>query len=431
MIYSEKLLTTRLLNMDGPWPQHSQDSDIYLSLLKRCRSKRLGREKLHEIMDLGMHLRAAKAKRKQSFPIPDDLFWHPIVEYWGKWPEHWQSLFCRGLQLGLGGSAKDIPNAFLKLANRTKITKERSWALFRLVCLYTECEDPRRGVDINIGPLDKLLAKQKWTFETFRKLEDEKIHLLLGVLVQPGANQHFDFLHGAPQNSILSQPNVDEQHNFNARLWLIQLEVAVPGTEQQEKGLAKAAEMIAQFMKKSTASREQPERAKFAKAAGIVAIASGSLELFAKHISWLQRFVRDPLTAKVVFGPNALASQEASNLLSAIPESWTEGLSLEDTAANVARANKILLNLHEHQKLAKREPSYHRPDWQGVSTLLHDTITTRIARARKLQNSLDASQGEVYSAIWSQTLAMFSQVGPDSMYKVKNATLRACAKTHG
>jgi hypothetical protein len=418
MIFSERLLMTRLLHMDVPWPQQSEESNIYISLLKRCWSKKVEKERLHEIMDLGMQLHAAKAKRKQSFAVPDDLFWHPIVEYWSKWPEHWQSLFFKGLQLGLGGSAKNIPNVFLKLANRSKVAKERSWELFRIVCLYTETEDIRLGVDLNMSCPDKLLAKQKWTVETFRKLDDHSIHVLLDLLVRPGVNQNFDFLHGAPQNSILSQPNVDEQHNFNAQLWLIQLKTTLPGTDAQVKGRDKAADMIEQFKNKSVGSREQPERAKYAKAAGIVAIASGSLKLFGEHISWLQRFVRDPLTAKVVFAPNALASQEASNLLSAIPESWTEDITLDVVAENVAQANAILLNLHEHQELAKREPSYHNRDWQGVTTLLHDTIKTRIARARKLQQSLYASQGEVYSAIWSQTFAMFSQVGPDSMYKV-------------
>ena len=53
---------------------------------------------------------------------------------------------------------------------------------------------------------------------------------------------------------------------------------------------------VTDLKKKSTSSREQFERAEFAKAACFFAIASGSLELYGEIVAWLQRFIRDPVS---------------------------------------------------------------------------------------------------------------------------------------
>jgi hypothetical protein len=416
MTFSERLLKERLANIDAPWPSSVSETSIYMSLLNRCVDKKISKTRLHEIMEIGLRLLAATPINKEYLRgelTRSPNFWQKITHFWSRWPEHWEDLVIRGLQLGLAGSSDDIPNSFYKFANREEIKKDRSWKLLRLFCLHAI----ENGADVDKTEDLKFLARQKWTVQTFHKLSDDKTIHLLRLLLR--VNQGYNFLQPASTSSILSTQRVDSQNNFNVLLFLTQLQAKSADKTQREQARDRVEGMIDDLKKKSAGSKHQPERANLAKAAGLVAIASGSLEVFGGHVEWLQRFIRDPLTVKVVFGKQAIASYDASNLLSGIPEQPSDNLSLDEISASVGKANAILLMLHEHHKTAKREPSYQRHDWNAVSELLQEAIKARIARARLLQRSLDASQGELYSAIWSQTLAMYSKVGSESMFKVK------------
>lgn len=413
MVFSERLLRRRLENLDLPWPKQSSESAIYFNLLRRCRTKKIPKHRLHEILSLGMQLLAAKDKLKNGFVSTDANFWPLIIEYWRKWPENWEDLYIRGLQLGFGGSPQNIPDAFLKAANGKGIKKERTWSILRLYCLHAI----KDGIDIDHATDLKVLAKQRWSIQAFQKLPDEKIIHLLKLLLR--ANQNFDFLQAGSRDSILSQQTIYDKHNFNVLLFLTQLQLRATDETEQGQAIERAEGMLEEFKKKASVSREQSERAQYARAAGYVAISSGSLEVFGDFVHWLQRFIRDPLTVKVVFNTSAIAVSEASNLLAAIPDvDYKQSLNLSDISETVAKANEILLKFHEHKQIAKREPSYQEHDWRGIQTLLHNSIKTRLERARKLQRSLDASQGELYSAIWSQTFAMWSRTGADSMREV-------------
>ena len=48
-------------------------------------------------------------------------------------------------------------------------------------------------------------------------------------------------------------------------------------------------------------SREQTDRAFFAKSALFYAIASGSLQLYSETLVWVRRFVRDPVCGILMF----------------------------------------------------------------------------------------------------------------------------------
>jgi hypothetical protein len=212
-----------------------------------------------------------------------------------------------------------------------------------------------------------------------------------------------------------------DQRNFEALRILTQLQARATDSNQRAEAYKRAEEAVANLKSKSASSREQPERAQYAKAAGFFAIASCSLKLYGEFVTWLQRFVRDPLTVKVVFSRDAIAPADSGSLLSGIPNPLPQDLSLSTISASVAEANEILLRFHAHKQLAKREPSYQKYDWKTVSTVLHTAIKTRIARARKLQKTLNAADGELYSAIWIQTFALFSQVGAESMQEVRSS----------
>jgi hypothetical protein len=413
MAFSEQLLEKRLEHPDLPWPSYLSESQIYISLLHRCFRRKVTKQRLHQILDLGLRLLNTKAHLKNDFIVQDHFFWAQITVYWGKDPERWEDLVVKGLRLGLGSNSKrNISVGFTIFASKSGIKDDRTWPLLRLFCLHV----PKNGVDIEVTTELKALARQKWDTQVFNRLSNDKaIRLLKGLL---RANPNFDFLDASSGDSILSMQTLYDQHNFNALLYLTQLQTRSVDTNQQAEAAKRAEDAVADLKRKSASSREQPDRAQYAKAAGLFAIASGSLDIYGELVEWLQRFIRDPLTVKVIFHRDSIATIDASNLLSGIPKQLGNGASLSKISASVAKANEILLKFHAHKQLAKREPSFQAYDWKAVSALLRAAIKTRIYQAKQLQKMLNAADGELYGAIWSQTFAMFSQVGVESMHEV-------------
>lgn len=179
--------------------------------------------------------------------------------------------------------------------------------------------------------------------------------------------------------------------------------------------------MCATFRQQSAASREQAERAQYAKAACFAAIASGSLGCYAETIEWTQRFVRDPLTVKTLFDRHSMLTEEGIELLSGVPSRLAETMTLAEASKRVSKANSILQTLQEHMRLAKREPSYRSQDWDAVVTLFDRATSRRIENVRKMRRHLTAPDGELFSALWSQTFAMLSDISAESLDRVRGS----------
>lgn len=412
MKFSETMLEERLKKPKMVWPYTPSESNIYFCLLRRCLKRRLTKQRLYSVMELGMRLLEFNPNLENQFVKHCALYWQRITIYWGLWPEYWEDLVIRGMQLGLEGSGQNISASFLRFVDNSKIKEDRTWDAFRLLCLHL----PKGKIEIGTTKDLRLLDRQKWNLEVLEKLPADKAIRILQFLLSDKLNS--DFLDQVPSYSILHLSRVGDQYNFNALLYQTMLQISMPDELQRSKGYQRAIEAYENLKGQSESSREQQDRALYAKAAGLFAIASGSLEFYGAHVKWLVRFVQDPLTVKVIFGRYAIASKEASNLLSGIPYPLPKTTTLSKISKNVSMANAILLQFHEHQKAAKRQPSYQDCDWNAWRTLLVSSITTRIDRAPILQNNINASQGELYSQLWSQTLALFSQIGFEYMNKV-------------
>ena len=413
MEFSEKLLERRIQVPDSTWPHQPTESQIYLGLLRRCIRKRVTKKRLHKVIDLGLRLIKSKPKLKDEFSTSGVEFWGLIVRYWAKWPEYWEDLLITGLKLGLAGS-DELPKKFKAFINSIKIkpdtTKpDRLWSALRLFCLYV----PKNGVDIDTAESLEPLAGLNWEISVFRQLPENRVIRLLKLLLR--TNTKSDLLLCYESDSILKTANMQGQYNFNVLLYLTQLQVNSPVNSQRREGMERVTEAYTDYKNKCVIFKEQQDRAQYAKAMGLFAIASGSLGLYGDYVKWLARFIRDPLTVKVVFHRDAIAAKEVSDLLSAIPDRITEPTNLSDISENVSKANTILLNLHEHHRTAKREPWYQSYHWSSVSELVAETIRKRIDQADGLQKCLDTSQGELYSQIWSQTFSIYSQSGANSM----------------
>jgi len=113
----------------------------------------------------------------------------------------------------------------------------------------------------------------------------------------------------------------------------------------------------------------------------------------------------------VIFKRDAVTTAEGIALLSGIPQPLPEDMTLEELGERVRKSNEILMTFHETMLLAKREPSFYSPDWDGLSSLFGSAISKRIEHAKSLKKLLENEL--VYTTIWAGTLAMLEKVGVD------------------
>jgi hypothetical protein len=397
MAFATKILHLRLQNINEKrWPSSISEADILHSLLQRSIKKRLPELKLHGVFIMVMQFLEAKPKLKPTLQSKTGL-WSKILVRWRRDPQRYEDLVVRALRLELGGTQNNICQDFLRTSHAVKAKPELRWPLLRLYCLHV----PKKGIDIDKTDDLKPLAKQSWSSEVFYHLSNNQaVRLLKGL---QAVNPQYSFLQPS-RASILSSQDIKSQQNFNVALLLTLLQ------RNSEETQTKAKKVVDGLRKKAATAREQPDRAEFAKAASAYAIASGSLELYGETIKWQQRYVRDPLTVKVIYGRDAVTTEEGIALLSGIPQPLPEDMTLEEVGSRVEKANEILMAFHETMLLAKGEPSFHLPDWAGVSSLFGSTISKRVEHAKGLKKLLEK---EVYTTIWIGTLAMLEKVGVD------------------
>jgi hypothetical protein len=397
MAFATKILHLRLQNINEKrWPSSISEADILHSLLQRSIKKNLPEPKLHGVFMMVLQFLEAKPKLKSALQSKTAI-WSKILVRWRKNPQKYEDLLVRALKLELGGTQNAIYYHFLKTSHAVKAKPELRWPLLRLYCLHV----PKNGIDIDKTDDFKPLAKQPWSCEVFYHLSSDQAVRLLKSL--QAVNPQYSFLQ-PPRASILSDQDIKSQQNFNVVLLLTLLQ------RNSEASQRKAEKAVDELRKKAATAREQPDRAEFAKAAASYAIASGSLELYEETVKWQQRYVRDPLTIKMIFGRDAVTTDEGIALLSGIPKPFPDDMTLEEVGAGVEKANEILMTFHETMLSAKREPSFHSPDWAGVSSLFGLAISKRVEHAKGLKKLIEK---EVYATIWDGTLAMLEKVGVD------------------
>ncbi|KAL9095476.1 MAG: hypothetical protein Q9165_002347 [Trypethelium subeluteriae] len=415
MAFALNVLQHRLdINNAKDWPAWISEVDIWSSLFRRSRKKKLSETKIHGVFMLGLQLLQIMPRLKVGFQSTS--IWSELMTRWTRVPELYEDLLVLALHLGLGGSQEAIGQDFMQALLYLKEKPELRWPLLRLRCLHI----PKKGIDIDTVEDFKLLSHQPWACDVFSQLsEDRAIRLLKGLYE---ANPEYSFLQRPGRTSILSMQDIKSQRNFNAALLLIILQRRSEEMQQSVKST------VDELRKKAAKAREQTDRAQFAKAAAACAIASGSLDLYKETVTWQQRYIRDPLTVKVIFARDATMTTEGIDLLSAIPQPLSDNMRLADIAANVKKADEVLMEFHSLMYLAKREPSFWQPDWNGVTSLFGETIDQRVHRAMELQKHLQSSEADIYAAIWSGTLGMIEKVGVDFLREV-HRPIRALLRT--
>ncbi|KAI9664546.1 MAG: hypothetical protein M1821_005992 [Bathelium mastoideum] len=400
MAFSWAVLQHRLnMGKDKHWSLRISEFDVWSSLLRRSQKRKLPEANIRDVFELGLQSLAINPALKPRFQSTD--IWSTLITRWRKSPNIYEALMALALRLGLSGTQRTIGQDFARASQQLEEKPELRWPLLRLYCLHV----PKKGFDIETEKDFSLLSNQSWSPDVFSQLSgDQAIRLLQGLYE---ANPDHNFLQPPRRTSILMTQNVKSQRNFNVALLLTMLQ------RNDEETQEKAKSAVDELRKKAATAKEQSDRADYAAAASAYAIASGSLDLYKDHTIWQQRYVRDPLTVKAIFHRSVVMTDEGVDLLSGIPQALPRDTHLSKIASRVRKADEVLMILHDTMYLAKREPSFHPPDWYGVTSLFGEAINQRVSRAKKLQKHIQNSDADVYAAIWSGTLEMIEKVDND------------------
>lgn len=164
----------------------------------------------------------------------------------------------------------------------------------------------------------------------------------------------------------------------------------------------------AQYQRRAEKERDAQARIKLVIAAGYMAVASGSLDLFRDVLVWARRFNRDPLIYQFYAADGCLRKAETLSLLSGVPEWPIRPKDRRDTIRdNVRKGNRIILLLFETAAMCQREPSFYASHWSIVQHMFADVVQVRIQRTRRLKSRLRLVDHEVDNLMvlmWRPTL---------------------------
>lgn len=415
------------------WPRNISELEVLMSVYRRLTHKSRSIDKTF-LIKLGLQL----VELRRDFKLSSDagVLWTTIVALWKKHPSQYEDFLSHGIRLelcgsktiipeiaarwkeepdqyeyllvqclryGLGGSPEKISDGYLNTINgiSTKLSPELRWRLLRLYCQHV----PQKGIDIETSSDFKCLASQKWSFEVVDELERNRAVLFLDRLYN--INPNFDFLR-APKGyneSIYSMCHVPRR-NFNVELLLTAYRRDDADAQQR------ARDEVDRLRKKAVSSREQEDRALFAKASAHYAIATGDLDVYAETLLWQQRFIRDPLTVQSIFARDAILTSEGIALLSGI------SLPIEDMTLSIIRkrlvvANQTLKSLNEAKRIAMKEPSYDSSNWADLTFIYTHVYNERVSRVKKVKLQPHESELDIFHLIWEGTVHLVDNIGSD------------------
>ncbi|KAK6849355.1 hypothetical protein PG995_013188 [Apiospora arundinis] len=396
---------------------------VYGRMAKRSWSSnekraRPAKEKLHGFAIFAFELAEAKPTLRTSHNMGS--MWGTVFSMWKSDPTpRLEELVTKGLRWGTCGSLKSIGQDCYR--GMTSPKSELNWKILRLYCLHV----PEKGIDMDTAQDLTVFAKQQWPYELFETLlptvPDKVLKLLKGLL---DANPDYSFLSppikthttgSCNEVSILSIIDLEKQKNFNVDLLLTML-------QRDDAEVQKTAAATVDKLRKSSATaRDQNNRAQLAKGAAALAIATGNLSLYADTIEWQQRFVRDPLTVKVVFANDIIGTKEGIELLSGITKDLLTGCTLDTLVQRMDAADKILLTLRDSFKTAKAEPSFAEWDWRSVQGLFDLVFMHRYSALKTVPERLGIPEAEVFAVVWDRTMKMVEALGADFLAHIRNS----------
>ncbi|KAL9108617.1 MAG: hypothetical protein Q9227_006563 [Pyrenula ochraceoflavens] len=379
-------------------------SSLALPFLRRASKRKLPPHVLKEALRLMILYIEAEPQGMSDFSFGNaravhqraNLEFYPLVaQCWSMLPDDLEEELVGATKLlngGLGG--KGVETVFQKIRKRNR------YRLFQLYCLH----ESGLQADIEDDSGLRKIGERTWDSSIFFLFhEDHGLRLLQDLSRVRPENDYIRAIHGGrtirglakEPNSGYGDPNILLTH-------LQQMLYGLPSVEVAEADLEKRK-------MKALRSREQSDRAFWARNAIIYSIGTGSLQLYHSTLLWAQRYVRDPLTLKTLIGASTTLTSEGIRLL-AFPPLKNRKLTANIVRSHISKANEILLTFVETARLALREPSYQASDWSTPFSLFRLVLDIRIARIESVQMAANLSETDAYEFIWSPTLEMLLKV---------------------
>lgn len=369
---------------------------LMVPLIRRLKARKVDLSRVQQIVELAAkYLQKHEHARTKLSPVKGNLMIY-IADYWSYNALLFKRCLIEFINLLRNGSQRAV-SYYQNLIHR--VAKPQRYDLLRIICLH----GTNIRVDIESDDELKTTSIERWPIPVFQVLHRDHSLSLLQRLIRLKPEANFLELGFASGYTILSQPRSPSSRFGDPRLLLAILQ---PGSENAE--LQDQINVLETLKSKATKSREQTERAFFAKSAAFHAIATGSLKLYGDVVQWTRRFLRDAMTVKVIYSPDVTCTAEGIVLLGGIPQ-HLDPWNAADIRTKITKANSIVLDFLETAVISLREPSFHAPDWAGPLSLFREVVIARISNVDRLKSHFQLSDDQIYDILWSETIATLLQ----------------------
>lgn len=304
MLFSLELLRRLAQDSSAKFPERMFMSRLVEPLLRRAIKKKLDWASIQEIIDLTIRYLRVHPNETINISFSSGGFLHSLVRCWSAREPLFHKQLVETLEL--------IPKSQASISNYAGILlvlrRSLRYNLLRLCFLYVSIHKRDIGIDEGLNDL----RVGQWPCSIFTRLEPGDALNLLRRLRRVKNDHNFLTLdHSYSNYSILHQPLSPGLKYGDPNLLQTLLEQGdAEALDRAKNGkrysfvefyLVLTREAVEERKRKAAISREQTDRAFFAKSALFYAIASGSLRLYSETLVWARRFVRDPVSGILMF----------------------------------------------------------------------------------------------------------------------------------
>ena len=370
-------------------------SVLMVPLMRRLQAHRVDPNRTQHFVRLAAKYLQRHERARAQLSLERDHLVCYIAKAWSSAPSLFQECLTDFFILLRDRAQRDL-SCYKALLHQ--VAKSQRCDLLRIICLHST------EIRTDIGVDDELISVRikRWPIFIFQILQLDHSLCLLQKLIRLKPEANFLELpaNDFANRTILSQARSPDSDFGNPQILLAILKPKKKGVEHEAQ-----KDILETLKSKASKSREQTNRAFFAKSAAFHAIASGSLDLYDETVQWTRRFLRDAMTAKTLYSPDAMLTVEGVAMLGGIPDdlvSWQ----IAEICERVTKANTIMLNLLDAAVTSLREPSFYAPDWYGPRSLFTNVVLIRLRNAGRLKGHFELSEDGVYELLWSQTIEM-------------------------
>ncbi|OAL00861.1 hypothetical protein IQ06DRAFT_293041 [Phaeosphaeriaceae sp. SRC1lsM3a] len=408
MTFALKVLREVACNKDLSLEEDVFIDDLVRPLLRRAIRKGVPWPRIQEIVDLMMqYLNANPHAGKEMTTTVGDVH-HLVAQCWAYMPD----MFAKQLRKLCSDPIFDT-SSHQELRDwedfLDKIPHGKRYELLQL-CFYAST-----GLDIdNVDSLKKV--KGSPSDELFAKLTPQQaLSLFTRLRTALGDKTHISIWES---NSIYNMQAKYRGSGPDLDLFLVGLH-SRNGKSEEARELA--VQRVSNRKLAALKGSEPEQRTHYAQCALYYAVASGDIQLYQETLEWAQRFVRDPLVFKELY-PNYMAP-EVITRLTGIPDSFKD-LNISGLRSRVEAINAVIEGMFDTACSAIREPSFTEGTWQGVLGIFQRIVRERINKTAKLKRVFEASDDDIYDALWKHTIEMLLSV-EQKAHRPENKRLNA------